>query len=61
MAAKCQGLMTDYFSNQSCELDFSTNVKVRFSAKHSEEQLFYISCFCFVSLFCFVVYMLLHC
>ena len=43
-------------------MDFSTNVKVRFSAKDSEEQLLYITCgFRAFVLFCFVVFVLLHC
>ena len=43
-------------------MDFSTNVKVRFSAKHSEEQLLYITCCfrAFVLFCCFCVLTLLE-
>ena len=61
MAAKRQGLTTNYFSNQSSELiDFPTNVKVRFRAKNILKSSYFISR-AFVLFPCFVVSMFLHC
>ena len=54
MAAECQGLMTDYFSNQSMQIDFSTKLlkgDLALNILRSCYFIFHAFCFVFV---CFV-------